>query len=62
MHRIAGNHDDSGLSSADSASQLYVEDDTTLTVELPENEIVDDVRFMVTNYVAQSKEKNMRRG
>ena len=50
------------MSSADSASQLYVEDDTTLTVELPENEIVDDVRFMVTNYVAQSKEKNMRRG
>ncbi|KAK8825668.1 hypothetical protein WA577_000839 [Blastocystis sp. JDR] len=47
-HRIVGNHDDSGLN----------KDDTTLTVELPENEIVDDVRFMVSNYVAQSKERN----
>lgn len=39
--------------------KLLVEDDTTLTVELPENEIVDDVRYMVANYVNQSKEKNL---
>lgn len=41
-------------------AKLLIEDDTTLTVELPENEIVDDVRFMVSNYVAQSKERNAR--
>lgn len=59
-HRIVGNHDDSGLNSASSVVESPVEDDTTLTVELPENEIVDDVRFMVSNYVAQSKERNAR--
>ena len=59
-HRIVGNHDDSGLSSASFVVKSPVEDDTTLTVELPENEIVDDVRFMVSNYVAQSKERNAR--